>query len=450
MSAIPTPSSASPAQAPEPVMPPSVAPAPEKRPGSRLIWWILAGVIVVAAGAWLLSSRARQKPGAAVTSIRTFKVVPGAIRKTVRLTGTTAAGSFANISAPVMRAPDAGRGMVLIFLAKAGSMVKKGDLVAQIDAQAVKDHIDDVQATVVQAEADITKRKAEQAIEMETLRQTLRTAKATLDKAKLDFAAQEIRTVIDQELLKLTVEESEAQYNELQQDIKTTEEGQRIELRLLDLARDKNVRHRNRHQFDLDRFTIKAPMAGLIVMQTLFRGGDMGQVQLGDQIFPGQPFMKIVDPSSMRMDASINQADSEKIRIGQPATLAFDAFADLHLAGKVYAVGALAVAPSRQQYYIRNVPVELTLAGQDPRVIPDLSAAADITIASSPDTLAVPLEAVREQGSSHIVYVKAGNGWAGREVKLGMASNTRVEILEGLKAGDEIALQEPVLTAGMR
>jgi len=55
------------------------------------------------------------------------------------------------------------------------------DLIAQIDAQSIKDHVDDLTALVVQADADIKKRKAEQAIEIENLQQTLRAAKAALD-----------------------------------------------------------------------------------------------------------------------------------------------------------------------------------------------------------------------------------------------------------------------------
>ena len=79
---------------------------------------------------------------------------------------------------------------------------------------------DDVHALVVQAESDVRKRIADQAIEAETLQQSLRQAKAAMDKAKLDFAAQEIRTSIDQELLKLSVEEAEATYKELLQEVK--------------------------------------------------------------------------------------------------------------------------------------------------------------------------------------------------------------------------------------
>src|SRR5215472_4677754 len=115
------------------------------------------------------------------------------------------------------RGPDSGRNLVLISLATNGAAVKQGELLAQIDPQATKDHVDDVAALVVQANGDVRKRKADQAIEQENLRQNLRQAKAALDKARLDFGAQEIRTDIDRELLKLSVEENDAAYKELSQ-----------------------------------------------------------------------------------------------------------------------------------------------------------------------------------------------------------------------------------------
>jgi multidrug efflux pump subunit AcrA (membrane-fusion protein) len=361
----------------------------------------------------------------------------------LRLTGTTSAGNFANITMPMLRGPDSGRNLTLIKLAKSGSMVKKGDVVAQVDGQSLQDHIDDVQATVDSAEADIRKTKAEQAIELETLRQTLRVAKATLDKIKLDSQALEVRTVIDQEQIKLSLEEAQAQYNELQKDFQTVIQRQKSELRLKELARDKNLRHKMRHVSDLERFTIHTPMDGLVVMQSVWRGGDMGQVQLGDQVSPGQPFMKIVDPGSMLMNAVVNQAESESIRIGQTANIVFDAFPGLTEKGRVFAVGALASGGWRSNYYIRSIPVRISLLGQDPRVIPDLSAAADVVIGTESNTLMIPLEAVHEVAGKIVVYVKHAGGFVAREVKLGGRNNVQVAVASGLQAGDEVALQPP-------
>ena len=310
--------------------------------------------------------------------------------------------------------------------------------------QGIKDHADDVHALVVQAEGDVRKRKADQAIETETLQQTLRQAKAALEKAKLDFGAQEIRTAIDQELLKLSVEEAEATYNELQQEVKIQQASQAAEIRILELTRDRHGRHHDRHVVDVERFKIYAPMSGLVVMQSIWRGGDMGQVQVGDQVSPGQPFMKIVDTNSMQLEATVNQVESEELRIGQQAEVNFDAFPDLKMKGRVYSIAALAVSGWRQNYYIRNIPVNIAIQSSDPRLIPDLSASGNIEVETHQNTLAIPQESVFGDTGKPVVYVKQAGQFVPRPVELGPKNNTQVAVRSGLAAGDEIALQQPV------
>jgi HlyD family secretion protein len=439
-------SSAAAQPAPEAPPPKPLAPRTPGRRSRR--WWLIAAVvlaIVLAAGAaaWALRPNPEAKQATAVATVRTVKVAAGSIQRTLRVAGTTSARNFVNIVAPMMRGPDAGRGLILIFLAPSGSQVKKGELVAQIDAQAAKDHVEDVDSQVAQAEADIRKRQAELDIEMEGLQQNLRIARANLDKARLDAQATEIRTPIDQELLKLAEQEAAAQYQQIQKDIGTTRDRMKAEIRILELTRDRQVRHRDRHQADVIHFTINSPMDGLVVMQSIWRGGDMGQIQQGDQISPGQPFAKIVDISSMQIEATVNQVEGELIRIGQRATLAFDAFPGLTMKSKVTAIGALAVGGWRQNYYIRNIPVRLSIEGRDPRVIPDLSASADVVLSEQDGTVVVPREAVQEANGKPVVFVRQAGSFALRQVELGEATNTQTAVISGLQPGDEVALQPP-------
>jgi HlyD family secretion protein len=436
--------SVNPSAAPEPTpagaAPKPVVSGPPKR-SSRGKWVTGIVVLAVAGGAaWALRPKPEAKQAANATAhIRTVRVASGAIERRLRVAGTTSAKNFANIVAPMMRGPDAGRALILIQLSKSGSIVKKGEVIAEIDAQSIKDHIDDVEATVVSSAADIRKRQAEHAIEMENFMQNLRVSKANYDKTRLDGKASEVRTVIDQELLRLSAEETDAQYKQLQRDLPTVQARQKSELRLLELAKQRNERHRDRHKVDVMRFTIKAPMAGLVVMQTLTRGGDIAQIQLGDQVSPGQPFMKIVDTNSMQIDGLINQAESEAIRLGQTAHVEFDAFPGLRLGGKVSAVGALAIGGWRQNYYIRNIPVRVQIIGSDPRIIPDLSASGDILIGGEDRQLVLPRAAVAELNGRNVVYLKNEGSFSPREVKLGDGNNTQVAVMSGVKAGDEIA-----------
>src|SRR5438874_2274321 len=194
---------------------PLVVPSEPKKPSSARIWLLLALIAGGAATAYhFLAKPQTASPSAQNVAIRTAKVTSGSIRRVLRLTGTTSAKNFRSVAAPMMQGPDAGRSLVLIYVAPSGKIVKQGELVAELDAQAMKDHVDDIQAQIDQMEANIRKHKAELALSWENLQQTIRVAKAAVDKAKLDASAAEIRTQIDAELVKLSVEEAEATYKE--------------------------------------------------------------------------------------------------------------------------------------------------------------------------------------------------------------------------------------------
>jgi HlyD family secretion protein len=433
-----------PLRTPEPLMP-AVAPPPPKRPPSSLRIWVLLALI--AGGAWaayeFIAKPKTQSAAVQTAAVRTAKVTSGPIQRVLRLTGSTTAKNFATVSAPMMQGPDAGRALILIEVAAGGVKVKKGDVVARLDAQAMIDHVDDLGATIDQAEGDIKRRKAEQAMNWETLQQSIRVAKADLEKAKLDASAAEVRTPVDAEILKLAAEEAEATYKEKLTDLPKQKLSDAAELRILELTRDRHVSHRGRHKVDIERFTIRAPIDGLVVMQSIWRGTDMGQIQTGDQVAPGQSFMKIVDTNTMQMEATASQVESDEMRLGEPAVIAFDAFPGLKLKAKVSTLGAIATPGWWANYYLRTVRVYLTILDHDNRVIPDLSAAASVVVGQTDNSLLIPREAVETKDGKPFVRIKVGDRYETRQVKLGMTDAIHVAVLEGLHAGDEVALDPP-------
>jgi HlyD family secretion protein len=419
---------------------------PVRRRSRRSVW--LIAVLLAAAGlaAWYFT-RPAARQAAAVTGIRTDVIRTATLQQTMRITGSTSAGNFANIAAPLLRGPGS-RDLTLIDLATPGSWVKAGDVVAQVDATQLRDRIDDVDAQIQTAGSDIRKRMADQTMQLENLRQSIRVAQARLEKARLDFGASEIRTPVDQELLKLSVEEYEASYKSAETDYKLRLASNASDLRLLEIARERHVRNRNNYVHNLERFTIRSPMEGLVVMLSLVRSGDMAQVQVGDQMAPNQPFMRIVDPNSMRVDAMINQVESERLRVGQPVVATFDAFPGIRLKGRVDSIGAIATGGRWQNFFVRNVPVKVALLEQDRRVIPDLSAAADVIVREERNVLVAPLSAIYDEDGKTVAYVRnASAGFTPVEVRLGMRNHTHAAVLSGLNEGDEVALQPPTVTA---
>ena len=332
--------------------------------------------------------------------------------------------------------------MEIIALAEGGSFVKEGDVIAKLDAQSVFDHLDDVTAQVEQADLDLVRRRAIQAAEMEGLEQRLRAAKANLDKALLDERTAEVKPVVTQDLLHLAAMEARAIYEQTATEVPLTVERQLRDLNVAQIQRDRQARHRDRHRADLKRYEIRSPMNGLIVLSTLNRNGEARQMQVGEQLNPGQPILRVVDPGSMLLDGTINQAESEMFHLGQRASIRFDAYPNLRVRGRVRSVGAMAITSRRASNYIRRIPLTLSLDEQAAQVIPDLSASADVVVEQEETGLLVPREAIVVAAGKVVVYVKQSTGdFAPREVQVGATSTTHAAILAGLSDGDEVAVQ---------
>ncbi len=434
-----------PVPSPQPPAPrPALVPKadPPQRKTALLIWGSLAILLVASLAAWRWNSAQQEAASqAALPTVHTFKAALGSIQQSARVTGVTTARNFSNITAPKLTGPEGNRPMTILQMAPNGSMVRRGQVVIQIDGQALVDHIDDLATTVEQAQGDIDKRKAEQALDMENLSQNVRVAKSELDKVRLDMKAKELRTPLDQELLQLTIEEADAKYTQLVKEVEMKKTAQAAELKILQLTSERHVRHRNRHKMDLKKFTVEASMDGMAVVQSTFRGGEFDSIKVGDVVAPGQLAMKVVDPKTMQVEGTINQAQVSQFRIGELATISLDAFPGMKFKGKLYSVGALAVAGGRQQSFIRTIPVRVGIEGYDPRLIPDLSAAADVLTATSEEkAVVIPRGAVHEEGGKSFVFAKSGGSFLKREVTTGAMNDTQVAIQTGLTAGEEVAL----------
>ena len=435
----PAPEPSGPPLQPPPV--PRLVPAPVRPGPSR--WKLLAVLLgsgVLAAGLYLMLRQGPRNQAGSADLIHTAQVAAGPIERVVRISGQTSARKFATIMVPVFAGPDSGDDLTLMKVAKPGSHVKKGDLVAELDPQALRDHIDDLTDTVQQAENDVEKRRSDQEVEWETLQQSLRVAKADLDKARLDLKAAEVKTDIERELLKLSADEADAAYQQLQRDLANKKAADRAELRMLQITAARHKLHRGNHVRDLERFTMRAPMDGLVVMLQMWRAGEMRQIQEGDQVYPGLPFMKIVDLSSMQMEAWVSQADSSQFRIGQAASIGLDAFPGVQFRGRIYGIGALAVKGMWDTYYIRNIAVRIAIEGRDDRLIPDLSAWAHIPVDRQENALVVPAEAVRAEAGADIVFVRNGSRFEKRPVEVGLRTPAMVSLLSGVRPGEQVAL----------
>lgn len=332
-------------------------------------------------------------------------------------------------------------------LAKSGAMVTKDEVVAEFDRQYMLQRLDDFQSTVTQSEADYRKQLAELDITRKTYEQQVLTAKNAVDKAELDVRTIPVRSAIESERLRLALEEAKANLKQMQEARKFLDIGEKAQVRSADLELQATKLEFRRSQANADRMVVKAPRDGLVVMQSTWRGGDFSPIQQGDQIYPGSLFMQIVDPSSMVVNATVNQSDVQSLRIGQRARIRFDAFPGLELPGRLYLIGAITKAGGMRAQFKKDVVVRFQLERMDPRVIPDLSASADVILEEDDQAAVVaPLEAVQsyEGDGKAFVLVRGVQGqWERRQIELGLASFTHVAVRAGLKPGDVVAVDKP-------
>lgn len=447
------------------VVPPKQVP-PKQPPGKRrtALWGAFLATALLAAGAAYYLNTQSQKKGSGggppMVTVSTAVVGMGDLQSTVRVNGTVGAQNFASLLAPRIigsrsgfnRGGDQGGGgggmgdftLVLMKLQKPGNHVKTGDVVAEFDPQFQIQRLDDYKDSVVQLENSIKKMIANLAATKEAHDQTERSAKADWEKAILDLKTADIRSAIDAEKFKLAVEEAQSKFKQLTAEAALVDESQRAAIRSSELNRDQSKIELQRAEINVQKMVIKSPMNGIVVMQSIVRNGEFGQIREGDQIAAGQPFMQIVDPSSMVLNATVNQVDAEQLRLGMKAIVRLDAYPDVEVPGSLIGIGAMAKTSTFRASWVSEIPIRLKLEKADPREIPDLTGSAEIVVNTEHNTLIAPRAAVFDEEGGPVVFVQGPEGFIMKKIELGLPTFTTVAVRSGLQKGDVVALQRPL------
>lgn len=359
--------------------------------------------------------------------------------------GSTGLGSTAD-SLPGLGGGGGGNDFMLILqqVAPAGTMVRKGDVVAEFDRQYMLLRVDDYKASVVQSEASLKKRRADLDASHKAHEQLVNSAKGSLDKARLDLKTIPVLSDIDAARARLAAQQADAKYEQLLKEVPYVLASEQADTRNSELDLEESKLELKRAEMNAGKMLYTAPIDGLVVMQNIYRGGDFAQIQQGDQLWPGMFFMQIVDPRSMVINATVNQVDAERVHIGQKARVRFDAYPDLVLPAHVDAVAAVTKPGQFRAQFVKEVAVRLKLDQMDKRVIPDLSVSAEIIEEAQPNAASVaPLGAIfRDAASKPYVWVQTAFGWRRRDVEVHLHNNL-VAAVAGVQPGEVVALDPP-------
>ena len=184
-------------------------------------------------------------------------------------------------------------------------------------------------------------------------------------------------------------------------------------------------------QTTVDSRVLNAPFAGTITEVT---------IKPGDPVAPGSAAFRLDNLDRLLVDVQVSEVDINRVRVGQPVSLSFDAILNKQYTGVVDQVAS--VGDILQGVVQFNVTVELTDA--DAQVKPGMTAAVNITVDQVNDVLLVPNRAVRVVNGQRVVYILKNNQLQMVKVTLGASSDTQSQVLGGdLQVGDQIVLNPP-------
>jgi len=220
------------------------------------------------------------------------------------------------------------------------------------------------------------------------------------------------------------------------------------------------------------RLNVTSPMDGVVIRRP---------VELGDTVMSGVSsfnagtvLMTVADVETMIIKAGVNEVDIGKVRLQQPVKVTLDAYPKVRFAGAIQRIAPAA----RLEEKVKVFDVEIAIDRQGNELRTGMTANIDVVGEKRVGVLAVPVEAIFKKDETEVVYVKkpespkqaarggllssvfaAGkkdgpaeklepkDAWKERfelrEIETGLASVDKVEVVKGLSAGIEIAVEDP-------
>ncbi|MDR3298659.1 MAG: efflux RND transporter periplasmic adaptor subunit, partial [Candidatus Accumulibacter sp.] len=172
--------------------------------------------------------------------------------------------------------------------------------------------------------------------------------------------------------------------------------------------------------------TFRSPVAGVVTEKKALQGM---------RFMPGEELYQVADLSSVWVVADVFEQDIGLVTAGASAKVHVNAYPDKVFEGKVsYVYPTLNDAT-------RTVPVRVELSNPGLLLKPAMFAQVALSADVRAEAVTVPVSAIIDSGTRQIAIVQAGEGrFEPREVKLGARDDTRVEILDGVKEGEQVVV----------
>ena len=172
--------------------------------------------------------------------------------------------------------------------------------------------------------------------------------------------------------------------------------------------------------------TLKSPLAGRIVKR---------EATLGAMVDQSADLFTIMNLSTLWVDADIFEKDLANIREGQKVEIRVPAYPDEVFQGNISYIADIFNEETR------TVTVRTLVKNKDSKLKVGMFADIRILTPGGGDVLVVPIEAVLDDGTEKVVFVKEGDGFRRQVVQVGVQSGGVIEVIVGLRVDDEIVVR---------
>jgi HlyD family secretion protein len=193
-------------------------------------------------------------------------------------------------------------------------------------------------------------------------------------------------------------------------------------------------------QAALDDATLVAPMDGTVFFNAsglAQTDGKLPVASAGSAVSPASAPFSIVNLQGCTFTAEVDEADIDRVKLGMAASVTLDAFPGQSFKTSVTRINS-ASQPTATGGTI--FPVDLSLTGVDKNILIGMKGDSTVEVSSIKSALTIPVEALFNENGTNFAYKVVNNKLVKTDITVGATTDTEVEVLKGLQAGDVVAL----------
>ena len=399
--------------------------------------WFIVGVVtflLLAPSAWLMARDNVEEDSSLVARVKRgeFKVM-------VTTSGELRATKFVRITAPQNAQAAQQWQMKISSLVPEGTLVKEGDVVAELDRSTIGARLTEVGTQLQKAQAQFEQAELDSILNLSKAREDIKTMELGLEEKKLakEQAIYEAPTVKRQ--AEIEYEKAQRALEQAKKDYVTKTEQAKAKMREVGAERDRLANQVRIVQEVMQGFTIRAPGTGMVIYEKEWNGKKR---TVGSQVNAWEPTVATLpDLTQMESQTYVNEIDIRKVSVGQPVRITLDSDPTKSFAGKVTDVAN--VGEQRPNTDAKVFEVKILLSQADTTLRPGMTTSNGIETASIPNALFIPIEAVSTDSGVTVVYRRDGGRVVKQEIETGTMSDDEVVVLRGLEADDRLLLTPP-------